>query len=459
MAQKLTTVPSSFSVQPGAEVAVGERRGFVTHVLDLDSVLVRDAETGQTARERLADLKPASVPSAPPGGDLETLPDSDWQTAQQRLEIIRPLVGRRDRTRTEVAERARAYGKHTNTLYGWLAAYEGSRRLTALMPQSRKDKGTQKLSPEIEAIIKASIDDVYLTPNRRPISRVCEDVRRRCANARLESPHPNTVRNRIAQLSESLQVGRRHGKKAAERAFSPIDGPFPGADWPLAVVQIDHTKLDVILVDDHLRRPIGRPWITLAIDVFSRMVAGFYVSFDPPGALATGLCVAHAVLSKERWLAKHDLDVEWPVGGFPKMLHMDNAKEFRGSMLQRACAEYGIDISWRPVAKPHFGGHIERLLGTVAREMQALPGATFSNPRERGEYDSVAGDVRRQGLPPTHALDDWHVPACKVSRGHLRHDATARHRASGTNCGRRSPAPGFHAIRRTDDPRLRSRHR
>jgi hypothetical protein len=37
------------------------------------------------------------------------------------------------------------------------------------------------------------------------------------------------------------------------------------------VVQIDHTLLDIILVDDLHRLSIGRPWITLAIDVFSRI--------------------------------------------------------------------------------------------------------------------------------------------------------------------------------------------
>lgn len=277
-----------------------------------------------------------------------------------------------------------------NTLYNWLAAYEASGRLTALMPQSRRDKGKLKLSSEIEAIIKSAIDDVYLSTQRRPITKVCDTVRQRCMTAGLEPPHPNTIRNRISLLSESFRVRRRQGAKVAEHIFSPIDSEFPGADWPLAIVQMDHTKVDIILVDDLHRRPIGRPWITLAIDVFSRMIAGFYVSFDPPGALSTGLCLAQAILPKEQWLAKHDLDAEWPLWGIPKMLHLDNAKEFRGSMLQRACSEYGIDISWRPVARPHFGGHIERLLGTLLKEIHTLPGTTFSNPRERGDYDSEA---------------------------------------------------------------------
>lgn len=386
----MSRTPTTFDVHPGAEVLRNGRRAFITHVLDLESVLVKDAESGEVVRSLLAELSSAAKTSTSPPADLEEIPDEDWQIAQRRLDIIRPLVGRRDRTRQEVAQQGKASGMSANTLYNWLAAYETSGRLTALMPQSRRDKGKLKLSSEIEAIIKSAIDDVYLSTQRRPITKVCDTVRQRCMTAGLEAPHPNTVRNRIALLSESFRVKHRQGAKVAEHIFSPIASEFPGADWPLSIVQIDHTKVDIILVDDLNRRPIGRPWITLAIDVFSRMVAGFYISFDPPGALATGLCIAHAVLPKEQWLAKHDLDAEWPVWGFPKSLHLDNAKEFRGTMLQRACAEYGIDISWRPVARPHFGGHIERLLGTLLKEIHTLPGTTFSNPRERGDYDSEA---------------------------------------------------------------------
>ncbi|WP_281241897.1 hypothetical protein [Celeribacter baekdonensis] len=36
---------------------------------------------------------------------------------------------------------------------------------------------------------------------------------------------------------------------------------------PLEVVQIDHTLADIILVDQVERKPLARPWVTLAIDV------------------------------------------------------------------------------------------------------------------------------------------------------------------------------------------------
>lgn len=158
-------------------------------------------------------------------------------------------------------------------------------------------------------------------------------------------------------------------------------------------MQIDHTKLDIILVDDHYRQPVGRPWITLAFDVCTRVVTGFYVSFDPPSALSTGLCLTHAILMKDKWLTRYPTKNQWLVWGLPAKVHLDNAKEFRGSMMQRGCDEYGIDLEWRPVGRPNFGAHVERALGSFAQEIHTLPGTTFSNPREKGSM-TLRGKLR-----------------------------------------------------------------
>jgi putative transposase len=70
------------------------------------------------------------------------------------------------------------------------------------------------------------------------------------------------------------------------------------------------------------------------------------------------------------------------------VVHADNAREFHGRMLQKAAENYGIEVQWRPMARPHYGGHIERLLGTFNHDIHALPGTTFSNPQARGSYNS-----------------------------------------------------------------------
>ena len=257
-----------------------------------------------------------------------------------------------------------------------------------LLPKVRRDRGSTKFDDDIEELIKQAIATEYLTKQKKSQRMVIDEVNKLCRKQNLTPPHDNTIRNRIKALSPELVASRRQGRKISDNTYRPIRGKFPGADWPLSAVQIDHTKLDIILVDDHYRKAIGRPWITLAFDVYSRMVTGFYVSFDPPSAMTTGLCLIHSILPKEQWLVKYGINGEWPLWGLPAKVHVDNAKEFRGNMLQKACEQYSIDIEWRPVARPNFGAHVERVLGTFSKEIHALPGSTFANITEKGDYDS-----------------------------------------------------------------------
>jgi len=380
-------------LQPGAYVSIEGQRFRITQAMDLETVLVEDVETGQARQAKMQELQPEGLSPQTPvkaeSVELVEITEHDWQQAHERFEIIRPLLEDPDCTRAKVRARAEAAGRHPATLYRWLEQYRRGGRVSTLVPTKRgMERGQSRLAPEVEAVVSATIDEVYLNTQKRSVSYTCNEVVRRCRNAGLELPHASTIRRRIKALSMKETLRRREGSQAVRNKYAPIQGALPGANWPLALVQIDHTPVDLILVDDVHRRPVGRPWITVAIDVFSRMVAGFYVSFDPPGTLAVGLCLAHAILPKERWLAKYAITTPWPVWGVMDSVHADNAKEFRGHMLRMACQEYGINLHWRPVARPHFGGHIERLLGTLNHEIDNLPGSTFSNPQARGTYDA-----------------------------------------------------------------------
>ena len=141
------------------------------------------------------------------------------------------------------------------------------------------------------------------------------------------------------------------------------------------------------MVDEETRQPIGRPWLTLAMDVCSRMVTGFYVTMEAPSRLSTSLCLLHSVFDKSAWLREREIAEPWPVAGLPDTLHVDNGADFRSRAFKRGCEDAGIAIEWRPPGEPHFGGHIERLIGTQMGKLHLLPGTTFSNPAERGEYD------------------------------------------------------------------------
>jgi putative transposase len=58
--------------------------------------------------------------------------------------------------------------------------------------------------------------------------------------------------------------------------------------------------MDVIVVDEEHRQPIQRPFLTVVIDIFSRMVLGFAIYLEKPSAFTAGLAISHAVSPKEQ---------------------------------------------------------------------------------------------------------------------------------------------------------------
>lgn len=118
------------------------------------------------------------------------------------------------------------------------------------------------------------------------------------------------------------------------------------------------------------------------------MVHGFYPTFEKPSAYSTGMCLARAICPGGDYLASLGVGGEWPIWGVMNTLHSDNGADFRGTVLERACGEYGINLDFRPGGQPHYGGHIERIMLTLATEIRKIPGTTFSNIAERKGYDS-----------------------------------------------------------------------
>jgi putative transposase len=380
----------SVSLTRGKVVAHQGRNFEIIRVLDLKHVLAANTITGEHKRIPVSSIKnPKDKPIANSSIELVSVPDERWDIAQKRFEIIRPfLMQEMVRTQASVDSRAKGYNISAPTLYRWLRAYDNWPELVSLLPQIKTGgKGKSRLSPELNEVIEEVIVNSYLNKQKKSITRTYRDLQMLCNDKGINPPHLNTLRNKISLLVEKDVRKLRDGKKSASK-YDPITASFPGGDFPLEVVQIDHTPLDLIVVDEVYRLPIGRPYLTAAIDIYSRMVIGFYLTLEAPSAMSVGMCLTHALLPKEQWLNELEVSGDWPCWGMIDSLHMDNAQEFRGKVVERACQNYGIRIEFRPVARPQFGGHIERLLGTFSKEVHALPGSTFSNIQERGEYNS-----------------------------------------------------------------------
>lgn len=375
---------------PGTKVLYNKQPAVILKIVDVNLITIQLLQTNILHSVPPKDLQAVNDASEQnTNTSIEVMTDIEWSTAVYRHEIVKTILDNQLSTE-EIKDLAAKNKVHYSTIYRWIKKFNSEGNIIALSAKKRTGgKNKSRLDLQLDNIINETIANIYLDSSKKSISKVIREITIRCKELDLIPPHKNTIRNRIKNLSDEEVLKARFGTKAARDKFDPIKGNFPGANFPLSVVQIDHTTVDIILVDELYRKPFKRPILTVAIDVFSRMVVGFHLSFDPPGEMGTGICIANAILTKDLLLDKYGIQGDWPCWGTMATIHLDNAKEFRGNMLKKACQNYGINIEHRPIATPHWGGHVERLLGTFSKEIHNLSGSTFSKISDRENYNSV----------------------------------------------------------------------
>lgn len=319
--------------------------------------------------------------------DMEAIPENVWRAAEERAVLLRPLAEHGELS----ARLVRAAASDLNISERW--AYVLIRRLreqgselTALLPQrGRGGARKSRISRYCEAVITEVIETEYLSRQKVRPAQIVRSVQAKCRKTGVSAPGEATIRRRLRQIDKETSAKFRE----PDPRTRPVYGSTPIPDHPLDVVQIDHTPVDVILVDSAERQPIGRPYLTVAIDVMSRAIVGFYLSLDPPSVTSVGLCLTHIATEKKSWMAARGVTgVEWPIAGKPKKLGVDNGAEFHSQAFERGCAQHGIEIDWRPPGQPQFGGIVERLIGTLMRRIHNLSGTTFSSTVQREKYNS-----------------------------------------------------------------------
>lgn len=145
------------------------------------------------------------------------------------------------------------------------------------------------------------------------------------------------------------------------------------------MVEIDTHYLDIIVIDPKTKTALGRPFLACAIDVYSRTIVGTYINMYPPSAATTLEVIKDMITRPNQKLP----------GGIPSIIIPDNGVEFKNNALERVCEQLKITLTPSQVGTPNNKPHIERFFSTLTHGiLQKLPGTTFSNPTERGEYNS-----------------------------------------------------------------------
>jgi len=322
-------------------------------------------------------------------GTALTLADSSaWRIACEREPVIRALAVLPKVPRSAIAEVSGKLGLSRSRIFELVARYRQNPVTSSLLDRHGGfPKGRHRLAPELDQLIAAEIEKFYLSRPKPTLAQLLRRIQYACHEQGLHAPARNTVRARLVMIEKERLVAARDGQKAADDRYRPVTRSY-SADYALDVVQMDHTVADIIIVDELYRKPLCRPILTLQVDIATRVIPGYYISLESPSATSVGMAIRHAVLPKTEWLKERDIEIDYPVFGIPGTLHLDNAREFHSRALERGCQQHGIGLTYRPSKTPHYGGHIERLIGTTIGEVHLLPGTTFSNIRAKGDYDA-----------------------------------------------------------------------
>lgn len=314
-------------------------------------------------------------------------PDA-WRIACEREPAIRALVALPKLTRAIVWDVGVALNLSRSRVFELVSRYRTAPVTSSLLDRAAGfPRGQRRLSSVVDDIIATEIENFYLTRPKPTLAHLVRSIALACNGSNLRPPARKTIAARISAIDQARLVKARDGSKAAGDQYRPVTAAYE-ADYALHIVQIDHTLADIIIVDEQFRKPVGRPTLTLQVDVATRVIPGFYISLEKPSATSVGMAIRHAVLPKLAWLSERGVNLDYPVFGIPRFLHLDNAREFHSHALERGCQEHGIGLKFRPVRTPHYGGHIERLIGTTIGEVHLLPGTTFSNIQAKGDYDA-----------------------------------------------------------------------
>jgi transposase InsO family protein len=268
---------------------------------------------------------------------------------------------------------------HERTLRDWQRAYYDAEDRTGfgyvgLVPKTAgRRAGERTLNADVEAIVADAIKTFYRTPAAPTKLALHGRIQEECERAHHDAPSYSTLLARLGDLDQHGVTRDRRGEKAAAQVadyfyYLASDTPRHG-ERPWELAHIDHTQLDVMLVDSESGITLGKPWLTLVLDAYSRRVLAYWLTFDEPSYRSVLMAMRRCVA---RW------------GRLPEEIVVDGGTELSSATFEKFLALYRVAKKLRPPAKARFGAVLERFFGSsTTRLIHLLAGNTkaLKDPR------------------------------------------------------------------------------
>ncbi len=287
-----------------------------------------------------------------------------------------------------------------STIQGWWKAWEESQKNPATLINGHALKTRHySVDDDSELFLQDQIESKYAVITRPKIKTAyksyCDEikvenaVRKRHGKKLLRQISYRTFYNRIQHLPQLDLLIAREGVQVARMKLRMIKGHLP-ADYPLDVVEIDHTPMNLFVIDDKAYLPLGRPWLTAAKDRYTGALLGFSISFQKTGLDSIFNCLQHSLephtKAYELWPGK--IINPWPCYGLGNYYASDRGRDFISFKYINAILELGANFEHCEKRKGWLKGGIERFFNTLETTFfDAMPGKTFPSLDKRGDYD------------------------------------------------------------------------
>ncbi|MCF4967586.1 transposase [Nostoc sp. CMAA1605] len=306
--------------------------------------------------------------------------------AKLKMEVIQSLLEASDRTTyaQRLQQAAVKLGKSVRTIRRLIDKWE-QEGLAGLTQTQRADKGKHRVNENWQEFILKTYKEGNKGSKRMTRQQVAVRVKVRADELGVKPPSHMTVYRILQPLIEKQEKAksvRSPGWRGSRLAIKTRDGKDLSVDYSNHVWQCDHTRVDVLLVDQH-GKVLGRPWLTTVVDSYSRCIIGINLGYDAPSSQVVALALRHAILPKQ-YGSEYGLHQEWGTYGLPEHFYTDGGKDFRSNHLQQIAVQLGFVCHLRD--RPSEGGIVERPFKTFNTELFSnLPGYTGSNVQERPE--------------------------------------------------------------------------
>lgn len=263
--------------------------------------------------------------------------------------------------------------------------------------RERRGNGHSHFAPDVQLLIDEVIGEHYLNGQRLSVAAVHKILvnnivnlnvnRRKNGGSEVSVPSYDALRIQIKKIDQYERDKARFGARYAHSANRAYKAS-PVTTRHLERVQMDHTLIDVYC--DFGEKVLIRPWLTLAVDVHSKAILGYYLSESSPTAQSVMNCLRVAILPKDTEKLGGESSWVWPMCGIPEEISVDNGWDFRGYDLKYACSELGINLDICPPRRPYYKAEVERMFGQINNGVfQSCPGRVHKREPDQLKADGL----------------------------------------------------------------------